>query len=133
MSSAVSNDAKATSPAGSSKGRAASIRSKKVVISDKRETMNGTLGGTKGQTGTLAQTGASDANATKNLLTKKASKPAYLQSLNESEKAENFKIIDNMNKKISYLKNPRHKKNVAPILMTAVSNPPRCSSVISND
>ena len=46
-------------------------------------------------------------NQTKNLLTKRYKKPAYLQSLNESEKAENFKIIDNMNKKISYLKNPR--------------------------
>jgi hypothetical protein len=65
------------------------------------------------------------ANATmkgsKSLLTKKKTKPAYLQSLNESEKAENFKIIDNMNKKISYLKNPRHKVSKAPILMTSVS------------
>ena len=79
MSSAVSNDAKATSPAGQSKGRAgSSMRSKKVVISDKRATMNGTLGGTNSKTGTLAQSGASSANATKNLLTKKASKPAYL-------------------------------------------------------
>ena len=59
--------------------------------------------------------------ASKSLLTKKKSKPAYLQSLNESEKAENFKIIDNMNKKISYLKNPRHKVSKAPILMTSVS------------
>ncbi len=61
-------------------------------------------------------------DATKNLLTtkKKASKPAYLQSLSQSEKAENFKIIDNMNKKISYLKNPRYKINKAPILMTKV-------------
>ena len=58
---------------------------------------------------------------TKNLLTKRASKPAYLQSLNESEKQANFKIIDSMNKKISYLKNPRHKVNKAPILMTTVS------------
>jgi len=62
---------------------------------------------------------------TKNLLTTnkgKNKKPAYLQSLNESEKAENFKIIDNMNKKISYLKNPRYKKNKAPILMTKAIN-----------
>lgn len=50
---------------------------------------------------------------------KRNSKPAYLKSLNESEKAENFKIIDNMNKKISYLKNPRHKVSKAPILMTS--------------
>jgi len=52
---------------------------------------------------------------------KRASKPAYLQSLNESEKQANFKIIDSMNKKIAYLKNPRHKINKAPILMTTVS------------
>jgi len=59
----------------------------------------------------------------KNLLMskKKASKPAYLQSLSQSEKAENFKILDNMNKKISYLKNPRFKVSKAPILMTKVS------------
>jgi len=62
-------------------------------------------------------------DANKSLLTtkKKTAKPAYLQSLNESEKQANFKIIDNMNKKISYLKNPRYKINKAPILMTAVS------------
>ena len=61
--------------------------------------------------------------ANKSLLAtkKKATKPAYLQSLNESEKQANFKIIDSMNKKISYLKNPRHKVNKAPILMTTVS------------
>ena len=63
------------------------------------------------------------ANASKSLLAtkKRASKPAYLQSLNESEKQANFKIIDSMNKKISYLKNPRYKTNKAPILMTTVS------------
>ena len=54
-------------------------------------------------------------------MTKRVSKPAYLQSLNESEKQANFKIIDSMNKKISYLKNPRHRINKAPILMTTVS------------
>jgi hypothetical protein len=57
---------------------------------------------------------------TKNLLTKRYKKPAYMQSLNEAEKAENFKIIDNMNKKISYLKNPRFKVNKSPIMMTQV-------------
>ena len=50
--------------------------------------------------------------------TKKKSKPAYLQSLNESEKQANFKIIEKMNKKISFLKNPRFKVNKAPIIMT---------------
>ena len=44
-----------------------------------------------------------------------------MQSLNEQEKAENFKIIDNMNKKISYLKNPRFKVSKCPILFTQVS------------
>ena len=57
----------------------------------------------------------------KSLLAKRKTKPAYLQSLNESEKQANFKIIDRMNKKISYLKNPRHKVSKAPILMTTVS------------
>jgi len=59
----------------------------------------------------------------KNLLTtkKKASKPAYLQSLSQSEKAENFKIIDNMNKKIAYMKNPRYKVSKAPITMTTAN------------
>lgn len=62
--------------------------------------------------------------ANKSLLTtkKKTAKPAYLQSLNESEKQANFKIIDSMNKKIAYLKNPRFKINKAPILMTTVRN-----------
>ena len=51
-------------------------------------------------------------------LSKSKKRPAYLQSLNESEKQANFKVIENMNKKISFLKNPRHKKNRAPITMT---------------
>ena len=49
---------------------------------------------------------------------KKTKKPAYLQSLNESEKQANFKIIEKMNKKISFLKNPRFKVNKSPIIMT---------------
>ena len=60
---------------------------------------------------------------------KRASKPAYLQSLNESEKQANFKIIDSMNKKIAYLKNPRHKISKAPILMTTVSSNYRLQGV----
>ena len=66
-------------------------------------------------------TAAPDDTAKNLLKTKKASKPAYLQSLSQSEKAENFKIIDNMNKKIAYMKNPRYKVNRAPITMTTVS------------
>ena len=53
-------------------------------------------------------------------LLKKPKVPVYMQSLNQQEKAENFKIIDNMNKKISYKKNPRFKINKAPILFTKV-------------
>ena len=45
-----------------------------------------------------------------------------MQSLNEAEKAENFKIIDNMNKKISFLKNPRFKVNKVPIPTNTVSS-----------
>jgi len=41
-----------------------------------------------------------------------------LQSLNESEKQANFKIIEKMNKKISFLKNPRFRVNKSPIIMT---------------
>ena len=65
---------------------------------------------------------ATGMNQTKNLLTKRKSKPAYMQSLNEAEKAENFKIIDNMSKKITFLKNPRYQENKAPILLTQVSS-----------
>jgi hypothetical protein len=53
-------------------------------------------------------------------LLKKPKLPAYMQSLNSQEKAENFKIIDSMNKKISYKKNPRFKINKAPIFFTKV-------------
>ena len=59
--------------------------------------------------------------AAKTLLKQKAKVPAYMQSLNQQEKAANFKILDNMNKKISYRKNPRFKVNKAPILFTEVS------------
>lgn len=45
-----------------------------------------------------------------------------MQSLNEAEKAENFKIIDNMSKKITFLKNPRYSVNKVPIMMTNVSS-----------
>lgn len=68
-----------------------------------------------------ATAAAGSMTQTKNLLTKKAGKPAYMQSLSQQEKAENFKIIDNMSKKISYKKNPRYKINKAPILFTQVS------------
>ena len=122
------------------KGARPSSSRRKVVISDDPKRAQGNPNSTirsmdstqrktkdspsKAGTGTLEGAGttnlASTNNNTKNLL-KRQSKPAYLQSLNESEKQANFKIIDSMNKKISYLKNPRHKVNKAPILMTTVS------------
>ena len=45
----------------------------------------------------------------------------YLQTLNEAEKAENFKIIDNMGKRINFLRNPRFKTNKAPITLDKVN------------
>ena len=86
--------------------------------------MEGTM-----ETGDRGVTGAEPGSATapsqaamnstaKSKSMKKKSKPAYLQSLNESEKQANFKIIEKMNKKISFLKNPRFKVNKAPIIMT---------------
>ena len=62
--------------------------------------------------------GPNDTVVTDGSMGKTKSKPAYMQSLNESEKQANFKVIENMNKKISFMKNPRHKKNRAPIIMT---------------
>lgn len=50
----------------------------------------------------------------------KYKKPAHLKSLNEAEKAANFKIIDSMNKKVNFLRNPRFKKNRAPIMLNKV-------------
>lgn len=38
---------------------------------------------------------------------KKLKIPAYLSAMNEIEKEQNHKIIQNMNKRINFLKNPR--------------------------
>lgn len=51
----------------------------------------------------------------------KHKKAAYLQSLNEAEKAANFKIIDNMNQRINFLRNPRFKMTKSPITLNQVS------------
>jgi len=79
--------------------------------------------GAKGTSAAGSKMGDSKLNVTaegdtKKLSAKKRGKPAYLQSLNESEKQANFKIIEKMNKKISFLKNPRYRVNKAPIIMT---------------
>ena len=138
QAAAAATDAGATKSAlKSTTARQRRGSARKVVISD--NPMQGT--GKSGTMRSMAQTGnaenaqkstseggplatATAAGSSKSLLAtkKRASKPAYLQSLNESEKQANFKIIDSMNKKISYLKNPRHKVNKAPILMTQVSS-----------
>ena len=51
---------------------------------------------------------------------KRIKKAAFLSSMNENEKEVNRKIIENMNKRINYLRNPRFKKDKAPILINTV-------------
>ena len=51
---------------------------------------------------------------------KRYRKPAYLNTMSEAEKDANLKVLDNMNKRVNYLKNPRYKTNKAPILMSTV-------------
>ena len=93
----------------SSRTRRASAR--KVVISDApsqiRSVRGATLNNSSAQgTQNGSKTGPGEEQVgpgtNKSLLgsKKRTSKPAYLQSLNESEKQANFKIIDSMNKKI---------------------------------
>ena len=43
-----------------------------------------------------------------------------MQSLNSKEKEQNFKIIESMNKKIGFKKNPRFKVNKVPITVEQV-------------
>jgi len=96
---------------GSSKRKSRTILTqKKVLMSDANHTGNNneTGKGTQQQSTTIKKVS-------------KFKKPAYLQSLNEAEKAANFKIIDNMNKRINFLRNPRFKANKAPILLNKVT------------
>ena len=85
------------------------LTQKKVLMNDGNNTVsnNGTQKGTQENTTTIKKM-------------PKYKKPAYLQSLNEAEKAANFKIIDQMNKRINFLRNPRFKTNKAPILLNKV-------------
>jgi hypothetical protein len=46
--------------------------------------------------------------------------PDYYYQLSEEQKDENDNIMRNMNKKISYLKNPRFRENHAPIFYADV-------------
>jgi len=102
------------------RGVSAKLRDK--AIKDTKEAQSTTSPGAAASPEQTLGAAATTGSATKNLLTKHQKKPAYMQSLNEHEKAENFKIIDNMNKKISYKKNPRYKINKGPILFTQVDN-----------
>lgn len=51
-------------------------------------------------------------------------KPAYMSTMSEAERDANLKVLENMNKRVNYLKNPRHKTNKSPILMSTVLFPP---------
>ncbi len=50
-------------------------------------------------------------------------KPAYLNTMTEAEKEANLKVIDNMNKRLNYLKNPRYKTEMPHIPMSTVTPP----------
>ena len=52
--------------------------------------------------------------------TKRYKKPAYLNTMSEAEKDANLKVIENMNKRLNYLKNPRYKVDKPIILMSSV-------------
>jgi len=60
------------------------------------------------QTGDLNQTTSQKSSTRRSI-------PAYLQKMNSSEKAANEKIIQSMQKKINYLKNPRFRINRPPV------------------
>jgi len=51
---------------------------------------------------------------------KRYRKPAYLNIMSEAERDANLKVLESMNKRINYLKNPRYKTNKDPILMSTV-------------
>ena len=94
--------------------------SKQRLMNSEAEIAQDTLKGATSRASVDGQavTAGNDTKMTETTTKKRKHKPAYLQSLNESEKQANFKIIEKMNKKISFLKNPRFKKNQAPIIMT---------------
>ena len=50
--------------------------------------------------------------------------PEYLKKMNELEKRKNNKIIKNMNKRINFLRNPRFRKDQAPITFNNLFNNP---------
>ena len=93
-----------------------SSRKSRTILTQKKDLMND-----PGATAQLNDTNKAKEDQTgtvKKVTTHK--KAAYLQSLNESEKAANFKIIDNMNKRINFLRNPRFKTTKAPFTLNKV-------------
>jgi len=63
---------------------------------------------------TPSQTGEFSLGGTLKTTTRR-SVPTYLQKMNLAEKAANDKIIQSMQKKMNYLKNPRFRINRPPI------------------
>lgn len=51
---------------------------------------------------------------------KKFRKASYLSVMSEAEKEANVKVLESMNKRLNYLKNPRYKVSKPPILMSTV-------------
>lgn len=92
-----------------------SSRKSRTILSQKKELATENTG--KASDGTKPK---ADQTAGGEKTVVKHKKAAYLQSLNESEKIANFKIIDNMNKRINFLRNPRYKSNKAPITLNKV-------------
>lgn len=98
-----------------------SSRKSRTILSQKKEFAAENTA--KGNDETKQKT---DQNAGGEKAVVKHKKAAYLHSLNESDKIANFKIIDNMNKRINFLRNPRYKSNKAPVTLNKV-NPRLCA------
>lgn len=51
---------------------------------------------------------------------RKHRKASYLTVMSEAEKEANIKVLNSMNKRLNYLKNPRYREAKPPILMSTV-------------
>lgn len=94
--------------------RGASAKKSRTILTQKKELMNNTNNANAEDTSKNQTKAIEISNKTQH------KKAAYLESMNESEKAANFKIIDNMNKRINFLRNPRYKTTKAPITLDKV-------------
>lgn len=88
-------------------------RKSRTILTQKRDLVHEP--GSAGNTANDTKVKGEQSSTLKKVSTHK--KAAYLQSMNEAEKAANFKIIDNMNKRINFLRNPRFKSTKAPITL----------------